>query len=172
MKALLLTGLLGVLVLTGCLYDTALESRPVQDAEALFAGSWRQVGDKANTMLIRVFDEKQYVIVTVDGASVDTYRAFTSDWNGWQLANIQYLAPGEATDGKWAFFAYRLNEKGQLAVRMISDNVISADLKTAKQLRQVLEKNRDHPELFTKETVYEKVPMKKLSTTRPAQYQF
>lgn len=156
MKVLPIVGLLAVFLFSGCIYESALEARPGRPAEERFAGNWRQADNKSHVMLIRVFDEKQYAVVTVDGEDVQPYRAFTCEVDGLRLANLQYLAPGKKENGKWAFFEYRIDDKGRLVIRMINDKVIRPDLKTPKDLRKAIEANRRNPALFLKESVYVK----------------
>lgn len=147
-------GLLVVLLMSGCIYEAALVDKPSEIADRRFAGAWRQRDDKNNRMMIRVFDERHYVIVTVDGNDMDIYRAFTCEVEGLRLANVQTLAPGGKENGKWAFFEYRLDGKGQLAVRMVNDKIITPDLKTPEKLREAMAKHRKNPDLFLKESVY------------------
>ncbi len=140
------------MLLAGCIYDTALENEPAEAAEKKFAGDWVQVGEPENRLIIRPFDAKNYLAVTLDEKAAGTYRAFTSTVDDLRLANVQAL--GGDIDGKWAFFAYRFDDSGRLALRMINEQVVSPDLKTPEALRKAIAENRKNPDLFLQETVY------------------
>lgn len=158
MKKVNLVGAITILILlAGCIYEAPLNSKPTRPVDPQFAGDWRGVDDRSNKIFIRVFDKKQYAVTTVDGKSVNCYRVFSSDLDGLRLANVQDLAPGNADNGKWAFFDYRLDAKGRLVIRMINNKVILPDLKTTGQLRKAIKENRKNPALFLEELVYVKV---------------
>lgn len=158
MRPFAVAGVLLALLLGGCIYEAPLVPKPVQPVDTRFVGNWTQSANPGNRMVIRAFDQEQYVITTVDGTTISTYRAYTCDVDGLQLANVQDLAPGSDANLKWAFFSYRLNESGRLAVRMLNDKVVTPQAKSSAALRDAIRENRHNPSLFLEETVYEKVP--------------
>jgi hypothetical protein len=143
-------------LLPGCIYESALESKPPQKIDQRFLGDWQHVEDPNNRMLICAFNQREYAIVTTDEKSIACYRAFTSDVNGLHLASVQGLEPGEPQAGKWAIFEYRLDASARLVIRMINDKVISPSLKTPRELRKAIREHQDNPALFLKESVYAK----------------
>ena len=144
--------------LGGCIYEAPLESAATQPVDERFVGEWRQAGDSANKLSIHVFDKTHYSIITSEsGGPSKSYRVFTSTVEGLQLANVQYLAPGEPNDAKYAFFSYALEGDRVLVVRMINDKVINPEIKTGAGLRKAILQERQNPALFLQPTTYDRV---------------
>jgi hypothetical protein len=142
------------MLLSACIYDAALDPKPLLPIEPQFIGDWREA-ESGDRLLIRAFNETEYLLVTANENSIDCYRAFASEVDGVPLANVQYLEPGKEATGKYAFFKYR-RETGNLVIQMLNEEILSSELKTTAQLRAAIRENRQNPALFAKETVYVK----------------
>jgi hypothetical protein len=155
------------LVLSGCPYESKEPIAPVESAvlDASLNGRWRCLSSasesnegKTTTVTFWPFDRHQYAVsVDMPDEGLVLFRAHAVKVSAAQFLNFQALTGEE--DGGWSLLRYTLVDGDLLRLRFVSDKLLSKD-NTVSEVRALIEKNLEAPELYEPGYVCVRLPKK------------
>lgn len=140
---------IATIVLSGCDGDFAvpITSSPTRKIDRRLLGKWVSK-DGSDKLIVRRYDDSVYVIY-FDG---DLGRAFHSDVAGTPFITFQDI---DSDARKYAYLTYKLSSDEQtLTVRAVESKVIPKGTKTSSDIRTLLKKNAQNPDLLGDEGVF------------------
>ena len=155
-EGLLVVSLICTLLLSACDYDVPITVHPTRAIDERLLGDWWiWTAERVEHLKIRRFDSSNYVIShgDQDPYQRDFYRAHHSDIPGLSLVSVQRIE--DEGDGKYCYFAWELSDDGKrLTLKRINTDVIPKNTEAAATIVQLIESNRENPQLFSDSAVY------------------
>jgi len=141
------------LLVTGCLYDFPLTTKPTRKVEPALLGDWVSFDkddQKLERMSVRKLDDSTYV-VALDN---DIYRAFHSDYAGVTLLSVQNLQSG-GDEGKYVYYRYALAaDHEHLSLWGVSNHIVPEETKTQADAQGLIRANLNNPKLYGDEIAF------------------
>ena len=139
----LLTGV-GCLAVGSCTYEAPVTDSPTHKVDPRLTGDWVS-SDGKDKFVVRKLDDSSYVV----SDNGDLFRAYHSDLGTTPFVSVQHLG---MTDRKYVYVTWKLSADGrQLSLRAVTTKVVPDTIKNSADIRSLLDKNKQNPELFGEE---------------------
>ena len=138
-----LVALLGVALLSGCIYEVPITLEPTRKADDRLIGNWLCAKEK-ETMSVRKLDDSIYLIAY----GKDLFRAWHSDVDGVAFISVQDLNRKER---KYGYFNYRLEDDGTLTIRIVNPERVPEETQSVADIQGLLRQHADEADLYLDE---------------------
>ncbi|MDD5483247.1 MAG: hypothetical protein PHP98_06300 [Kiritimatiellae bacterium] len=155
--------LFGCLMLGGCDYTVSLVTKPETPIDNAVVGLWQSTkADNQNErLLVLPLSRNEYLVSFPAGAKDPLFaRACPCRAAGKKMVQLQWIGTGEGnppqTNRVYQFVAYEA-AADKLSVRLLNKEVVNQHAVSTAELAGDIEANKDNPELFGEETVFDRV---------------
>ena len=151
---------------TGCDYRVALVEDPSITMNTELVGMWeyRDQRDRRNRLLVLPMDAEQFLVVLTHENEPSLYGRATK-WEKGEKSLIQLDWIGterrvvpEADGARFQYVKYALDDD-TLRFRLVSTDVLPEDVKSSKELLQLIDEHWDDSGFFRSEATYQRVDM-------------
>lgn len=158
------TTLMGIfcLLLVGCDYTVSLVDSPSLDMDKSVVGLWKREKDDGQTeeLLVLPLDGCEYMI-SFPAGTTNAMFARACLWRGSEKVLVQLewfgTAQGKLPEDnrKFQYASYAVDDDS-IAVRLLNPKVAPKNITSAKALAKAIADNKDHPNLFRDEMIFQK----------------
>ena len=149
-------------LLVGCDYTVPLVEDTGLPIDSAFVGTWQRIDDKRPNMrlLVLPMSEQEYLVMFTANADNALFaRALLWHGEDTTLAQLDWLGTGRGKlpedDRTFQYAAYKLDED-TLTIRLLNPRVVPRDITSSDGLAAAITDNRDHPDLFREEMVFQR----------------
>ena len=150
-------------LLAGCDYTVPLLTTPNTDIDATAVGLWKRstADGKTESLLVLPLNKQEYLVVFPVG-SKDALFARGCLWSNpvTTLVQLDWFGTAEgslpADNRTFQFVSYAV-EGDSIKVRLLNPTVVTKDVKSSDALVKAITDNKDNPDLFRDEMVFQKV---------------
>ena len=146
--------LIAAAVVGGCYEsDAPLDPTPQIEVDEAWLGTWRclpfaaDADEQPATLSVQRAADRRYAVTWREGeGEPDRYEAFASAVEGTPFVNLQERKAGEV-GGTWVFVRPTLLQPNVLQVQIVAEEALKGVEKSAKALRQAIERQLSAPGL-------------------------
>ena len=148
----------------GCIVGFKYPLGPVKkasiDPRLLAVWECRDANPKPGRLTFMDYDGRQYLLyLTAEGEEPSHFRAYATRIKGRLFLNLQEIGP-KPVEPEWLFWEYTLSADGRLSLRGVTPSPFEKVRDSAKDVRQLLERNLDNAEFFDSAFTCAKVEQK------------
>ncbi|TAN39086.1 MAG: hypothetical protein EPN23_00475 [Verrucomicrobia bacterium] len=161
MKKLLLLMACGILV--GCEYTVPLVKTPSMNTDPALVGLWQRTkpDGQVESLVVLPLGAQEYLVSFPAGSKDSMFaRACLCRVAERTLMQLEWIGNGRGKtveDGRAFQFATYVVTGNTVSIRMLNSSVVSKDVKTSQELAAAIVANKDKPNLFNEEMIFNKV---------------
>ena len=145
-------GLVLILLLCGCIYETPLIVEAVIPVNQSLTGLWQEIPkdgkaeDPDDRLVILPFSATEYIAVLSPGNDALYFRAYPVRLKDMELIQLEWLGVDKEKNEPYLVCRQTLAD-GVLTIETLNGELVSPEIKDPASLRKALLENRSNPEL-------------------------